>query len=224
MKLTPDQLRMNAAAMLSLADGKPIETKIHEAGDSWFVVQAPEKIDWNQFEYRPKPAWKLPDPPTGHQWHRTDWREEMLPKGWRPLLAGEARENADEWTYDGGKWRDVAVFGPAGSIMDNQESPHRTHRPLPPVSRPWSRPEDVPGPVCWVRNGDSDFESMILAIKDAGIFISGHTKQDWLPWDLLTRHSGQYSTDRKTWHKCEVLDEDSQPSTNNDQPGPGLQV
>jgi hypothetical protein len=38
----------------------------------------------------PAPAWQLPPPPPGRQWHRVDgWTEEMLPQGYRPLLVGE---------------------------------------------------------------------------------------------------------------------------------------
>jgi hypothetical protein len=61
----------------------------------------------------PTPAWQLPPPPPGRQWHRVDgWTEEMLPQGYRPLMLDEPYIAGDEYlstlqgefyveTYDG---------------------------------------------------------------------------------------------------------------------------
>lgn len=44
----------------------------------------------------PKPAWKMPEPPAGEQWHRDDFTEEDLQGGYRPLLLGEIEQPQDE--------------------------------------------------------------------------------------------------------------------------------
>jgi len=83
-------------------------------------------------DLRIKP-WSLPSPPPGKSWHRTDgWTEEMLPKSYRPLLAGEKlRRVTDSYCYhiDGG-WD--SVFGLDGELpRDPSDSFWRTTRPLP---------------------------------------------------------------------------------------------
>lgn len=54
-----------------------------------------EDLVTNQISPPTKP-WTLPPPPEGQQWHRTDWTEEMLPKGYRPLLLEEKDEIGDD--------------------------------------------------------------------------------------------------------------------------------
>lgn len=77
------------------------------------------------------------------------------------------------------------------------------HRPKPqPVSRPWSKPEDVPGPVCWIRQIDErNNERMIVHVDGSGIFSGSQIRcvmfgNEFLKWE--------YSTDRKTWKPCTV--------------------
>lgn len=69
--------------------------------------------------------------------------------------------------------------------------------------RPWSKPEDVPGPVCWVRFENSDRAEAIIISVDACGFRTLFCHSDW-------RESKQmeYSTTRRAddWHKCEVTE------------------
>lgn len=78
-----------------------------------------------------------------------------------------------------------------------------------PVTRPWSKPEDVPGPVCWVR-ADSGLEAMISAVSPAGIsFVGPSDSVQSYSWEKFARAHGKllHSTDRKTWHPCTVTEE-----------------
>lgn len=79
------------------------------------------------------------------------------------------------------------------------------YRPKPePVSRPWSKPDDVPGPVCWIRR--DHWERLIIMVNPSRItFVGGvASKLEDINWDEIQRDGCEYSTDRKTWHKCEV--------------------
>jgi hypothetical protein len=84
--------------------------------------------------------WKLPEPPEGMQWHRTDWTQDMLPEGYRPLLLGEyAAINADEFaSYPNGVW--LAVKATGRSVPGQLHT--RTRRHLPAPSTP--QPEEIP--------------------------------------------------------------------------------
>lgn len=143
----------------------------------------------------------LPQPPAGRRWHRTDgWTKEMLPDGWRPLLYAEEAVRGDEYWH--GAWRPVGSG--IGSIRQDH-LPTRTRRPLPPTARPWSKPSDVPGPVCWVKTDDD--ERLVLAVNTDGLVLaslittSGSTP---LRWREIT--AWRHSTDRRTWLACTTTD------------------
>ena len=80
---------------------------------------------------------------------------------------------------------------------------NRPFRPKPqPVSRPWSKPDDVPGPVCWIRWIDErNNERMIVHVDGSGIFSGSQMKCVMFGGEFL---KWEYSTDRKTWHPCTV--------------------
>ena len=127
MKLTIDQLKQNAAAMIAFADGMPIQ----------FIAA-----------------------------------------------------NSDRWT----------------DYLHTHMMPdfaNRPFRPKPqPVSRPWSKPEDVPGPVCWIRWIDErNNERMIVHVDGSGIFSGSQMKCVMFGGEFL---KWEYSTDRKTWKPCTV--------------------
>ena len=87
-------------------------------------IQIISKYDWEKVE------WTLPTPPPGRSWHRDDWAAEMLPDGWRPLLAGEIVGIGDEAYFEGSReWEKSSNYG-------HPMSPHlmyRTRRPPPPA-------------------------------------------------------------------------------------------
>lgn len=100
-----------------------------------------ERHGWKyQDEIEPY-VWTLPAPPAGQQWHRTDWTEEMLPEGYRPLLHGETIYYHDEF-------RHANVWDVIASNQQPIATPvlahFRTKRPLPSAPRVPLGPEDVP--------------------------------------------------------------------------------
>ena len=83
---------------------------------------------------------------------------------------------------------------------------NRPFRPKPqPVSRPWSKPEDVPGPVCWIRPGAGEPERLAIMVASNGIRIAG-TSCDSAFFEWRELSALDHSTDRKTWHPCTVED------------------
>lgn len=87
----------------------------------------------------PDVPWTLPDPPPGMEWHRTDWTQDMLPDGWRPLLDGEHNLVGDE-IKRGHRWE---TFGACADDMLNLPTTRvtshcRTRRLLPlPLPHRW---------------------------------------------------------------------------------------
>jgi len=81
-------------------------------------------------------------------------------------------------------------------------------RPKPPiVTRPWSKPDDVPGPVCWITNEyakNNGVSYMVVGIVSGGVYIA-ISRNTIIPWHELAA-LWQYSTDRKTWHPCTVTE------------------
>ena len=77
------------------------------------------------------------------------------------------------------------------------------YRVVEPARVPWSCPEDVPGPVCWIR-ASLGFPRLVTAITDKGICVScvnGRDNPDFFDWQQCSEVF-EYSTDRKTWHPC----------------------
>jgi hypothetical protein len=73
-------------------------------------------------------------------------------------------------------------------------------RPKPqPVSRPWSKPEDVPGPVCWIK-ASSALGGMVTGLHNDGVTCDGTRFR----FGELGIAKAEYSTDRKTWKPCTV--------------------
>lgn len=122
--------------------GKVIQTRSSEDPPwiDWCVFESPL---WNDpvEKYRIKPwtpSHHLPgfrplEP--GEEWHRSDFTEEMLPEGWRPLLKGETSvAHTDEARY--AKLKDS--FRPQATqsaVTDDSELYWRTRRHLPPTKR-----------------------------------------------------------------------------------------
>lgn len=96
-------------------------------------------IDWRI----PKPEWRLLEPPTNKQWHRTDWTEDMLPEGWRPLLLNEKDHASDEELRDG-VWTTVSCLYNHRWHTGQSERHTRTRRPLPTTKRLPLTAADVP--------------------------------------------------------------------------------
>lgn len=79
-------------------------------------------------DLRLAPKWQLDPPPWG-AWHRTDWTEDMLPEGYRPLMDREELQEEDEYCDAGDEeWRETRCVG----MKATSDCCHwRTRRPLP---------------------------------------------------------------------------------------------
>ncbi len=77
--------------------------------------------------------WKLPDPPPGREWHRTDFEEEDLPPGYRPAWLGEARRDEDEVLSSDVGWITIERYSRAltDASCTKGSMKTRTKRPLP---------------------------------------------------------------------------------------------
>jgi len=126
MKLTPEQIADNAAAVTAFLNGMPVQYK---------------KIGAEDWKTHPNPAWVFLD----------------------------------------------YFYRPA---------------PIPEPHKPWDSPEDVPGPVCWVRySGQNTHCALVLAIDPKGVWsFDTDMEERLLSWDDCARH--EHSTDRKTWKPC----------------------
>lgn len=77
-----------------------------------------------------------------------------------------------------------------------------------PASRPWSKPEHVPGPVCWIRTSPQEIRMLVICIYQRGLRLQDAgipplNKQ----WGSLTGY--EYSTTCRAddWHPCTVTEE-----------------
>lgn len=137
---------------------------------------------------------------------------------YNPFRSDHLRERADacdaallcepiERMQDNGKW--------TPAIVDNPErflSSSRYRRAPAPKTRPWSKPEDVPGPVCWIRrnevNAPHSDNVMAMIVNTSDIGFEYFTRQNgFVNWcDVEKISSLEHSTDRKTWLPCTVIE------------------
>jgi hypothetical protein len=95
--------------------------------------------------------------------------------------------------FDGIEWADC----PTPSWKS-----YSRYRPKPaPSTRPWSKPEDVPGPVCWIKSR-AETECLVVTISPEGVRIASGLCTWYSLFDKL------HSTDRKTWLPCVVTEEE----------------
>jgi hypothetical protein len=78
--------------------------------------------------------------------------------------------------------------------------------PAPARQEPWSKPEHVPGPVCWIRAaepGAVGYGSLFVAFDKRGIYTRDNDPEDaFVPWAEI--HEYEHSLDRVTWLPCTV--------------------
>ena len=82
------------------------------------------------------------------------------------------------------------------------------YRPKPsPVTRPWSKPDDVPGPVCWLRSRiATDCAFLVYAIEMECVWVQCGKVISCLGWRELVA-GWECSADRKQWLPCTVKEE-----------------
>lgn len=102
----------------------------------------------------------------------------------------------------GQTWEDVAAVA---ASWDCSVSIYRPKTK--PVKRAWSKPEDVPGPVCWLGSSshqEINGQYLIVSVCVSGVWIMNGERAILKRWkDIAPR---THSTDRKTWAKCEVTE------------------
>ncbi len=78
------------------------------------------------------------------------------------------------------------------------------YRPKPePTTRPWSKPSDVPGPVCWIRDpGDPKWGEHLIAV-----IAIDKVSTVWGSTSYATFQNKEYSTDRINWKPCVTEDQ-----------------
>lgn len=136
------------------------------------TIRIPLSTPWPEA----KPAWTMPEPPAGKQWHKPgtlpqqDWKD-----GWRPLLLGEKIMEGDEvWSWGERPW--VESLWADKKVTGNYH-PFRTKRPLPiePV-----KPEPKYGPLEQsdillgdaVKRHDNLSWALIVVCTDNGVEIA----------------------------------------------------
>jgi hypothetical protein len=198
MKLTPEQIEQNAAAVKAHLEGRPFQYR-HKNWhyDAWSELSG-GSFDFHSYLYRPAPEWQLPAPPEGKRWHCDRWTQDMLPNGWRPLLKGEETDYGDE-RLNGGEWEEFRRGGSFDNVYcaEAYHRPLRTRRPLPEPPKPWDCPEDVPVPVCWICNVRG-IERLVVQVDSTGICL--HDGE--LTWKDIATAGVKYATDRREWRAC----------------------
>lgn len=163
-------------------EGKTIQVLFQ--GTLWNNASSPCLFSLRPDHYRVKPDWKLPDPPEGHEWHRTDWTEYMLPPPYRPLLVGETgsyESSAD----DGETWQ--SGQNPEIPTTSGLNGYYRTDRPLPkPKKRVDLEMSDIPDNATII---SGDYRFNIAGISKDSIRFGG----EWRTYKSLAR---SYKIDR----------------------------
>lgn len=121
--------------------------------------------------------------------------EQIKQTGLAMIAFSEGKKVEAGYVQSPNSWHDVDY--------PNWHSEVAIFRPKPqPVSRPWSKPEDVPL-HCWIRLGAGEPERLVTMVASNGIRIAGTSCHsaffEWLELSAL-----EHSTDRKTWHPCTV--------------------
>lgn len=151
---------------------------------------------------KPAPEWRLPDPPPGQQWHRTDWTQDMLPEGYRPLLLGEPWVKGDEIMRVSGQSWHVAGAWRHDLLNDGAEKDSarlRTRRPLPaPVEYVPLEPSDIqPGSV--VRCIGATWWKQVTGVRAENVTVCAAGNLSWQTladgWEI--RRPGS-----PTWEPC----------------------
>jgi hypothetical protein len=138
--------------------------------------------------------------------------QEQQRKIWAAEIFNAAAEGKQiEYHGSGGQWFPNDPFKNPSDVCERP----KVYRIKPePVTRPWNKVSDIPGPVCYLRStGYEEGWSMIIGARQDpvlnhgnGILLGGFRDEAvCVRWVELATH--EYSTDRKTWHPCTVTEE-----------------
>lgn len=176
-----------------LAEQLRIAAEILETGKEWEVQTATGDWVCDYYEsplfwinsgrpIRIKP-WSLPEPPEGEKWHRaSEWKEDMLDAGERPLLKGEEIREDDIFMEENGRQGNFTAVSYSREA-DESYLPLKTSRQLPQKKMkkivPLG-PEDVP-PLSVIRHVTAD---EMLWVNPSEIHFKGI---GFILWDLKAK-------------------------------------
>lgn len=194
------------AVMQAALEGKKIQVRTRDSL-TWEDASDP-CWDWIVFNYR------IAQSPIAPGHNPDGITVDQAPDGRRLMTEEEVgragcdfrkREESGIWTYENGCWSrldDYCVNSPdcIYSVPTDWVDPLL---PKPKRRVPWSCPEDVPGPVCWIKCSEKSELLQVTAVASDGIGALTKGGGIWLRWDQISRRNILHSTDRKTWLPCE---------------------
>lgn len=195
-----EKARQLLPIITAYAEGKAIQFRTRAEPEKWDTLPENARFDHEPGCYRIKPEWTLPQPPEGLSWHRADWTEDLLPPGYRPLLAGEkCRWGEDECLHSKeSTWE--AVVGLSGVSPERLESWFlRTKRPLPTLKILPLTPEEMLKAV-WLKEPLVKDSLLIVKVLECGNGYS--TIHSWMGLEDLKNERWSWSQDRINWHPC----------------------
>ncbi len=203
-------------------DGRAVEILTTKAAGDYQIIGNIEKVEmyrtwtlegfYSNFDmtgtnrgdlvnYEPEP-WKLPDPPHGYEWLRTDgWTKEMIPDGWRPYLKGEEKARNDEY------YNAERKYGGVVGVKYDFEPKfwYITKRPLP-APKPKTvkvplEPSDIPpGSIIGIRfRAATGTWFAVQGIASSGVLIA--TAEGIVRFDLLAK-DWEIKRPGEEWKPC----------------------
>lgn len=160
-----------------------------------YTYCVPLSVPWPEAP-KPEPAFQLPPPPPGIQWHKKDgWEEGDLPQGWRPLVVGEEEHDEDEF---GSRINNAWMPTPDSGKVVGAYYKVRTRRPLTfnHADKTWTyhRPGD-PMPC----DGNAQIEVFRRTLSESADFTYDVRQASVSNWDKDTTVIGwRYADEKKT--------------------------
>lgn len=101
---------------------------------------------------------------------------------------------------------------PFDSPIIPEQAPDRWRIAPKPVTRPWSKRDDIPMPICWLQSFNDDGSirdvlAMITSVSDRGITVVGPANDvKFYSWELIAEknHKLRHTTDGVNFHPCTV--------------------
>lgn len=112
------------------------------------------------------------------------------------VAASEGKEI--EWNHNDVGWIRCNPFVEAQNVVNYPQ--YYRIKPEPPAPLPWGHPDDVPGPVCWLRPKGGTGVYLVTAVTPEGVETCDDGFAMRHPW--ATIDSAEHSTDRCIWYPC----------------------
>jgi len=117
-----------------------------------------------------------------------------------PIIQAYADGGTIEWRDSAGRWR--SMNSPS---FDDATGSYRIAPK--PVTRAWSKPEDVPA-SCWLRDfKEPSLQVLVVAVHEQGVQCFDFNTERLETTSWIELRDKEHSTDRVTWHPCTVTEE-----------------